>query len=192
MIYNYLSVLLKIFSNAVNAILFVVVVFSSIKLILKIISLIKFYVKENKDIKRLKEGKLSLSDLNNLSPKEFQLWCASFLKKEGFIDVSMNYDDTCKNIICSKNDDTYYAKCIKCYQCKDMNHFVTTEVCRQLVGAMVGDNIKKGIIVTTGSITKEAIDYISSLPESYSITVYDVKSLVNEYNESLIPTSVNV
>lgn len=191
MIYNYLSVLLEIFSNAVNTILFIIVVFSSIKLILKVISLIKFYVKESNDIKRLKEGKLSLSDLDNLSPKEFQLWCASFLKKEGFIDISINNDDSYNSILCSKNDDTYYAECIKSYEHRNINYSVNIEYCRKLVGAMIGHNIKKGIIITTGVVTKEAMEYISSLPESYSITVYDGKALINEYNEYLIPTSVN-
>ncbi|QGU94279.1 hypothetical protein GOM49_03355 [Clostridium bovifaecis] len=180
MIYNYLLELTKIISNFISTILLIFICISAIQLVYKLIGLIKLYHSEYKNIQRLKEGILTTTDLLNLSPKEFGHWAASFLEKQSFTDIVAASDgsDGGKDIICIRNDETYYVKCKGCSQ----YNFVDIEATRRLLGTMEIDGVKNGIIITTGMVTEKAINYIYSLPKPYSIIVYDGKSLINEYN----------
>lgn len=49
---------------------------------------------------------------------------------------------------------------------------------QEFVGLMHHDNIKKGLILTTGYFSKEAIDYVSTLPEDYKIELIDGDNLM--------------
>lgn len=180
MIYNYLLELTKIISSFISSILLIFIFISTMQLIYKLIGLMKLYHSEYKNIERLKEGILTTADLHDLSPKEFEHWSASFLEKQGFTDIIVNSDspDAGKNIICSRNDEIYYVECKRYSQCNSID----MEVTRKFLGAMEGDGIKNGIIITTSMVTEKAINYIYSLPKPYYIIVYDGKALVKEYN----------
>lgn len=193
MIYNYFFQLGKIVANFISTILLFFIAISAIKLISIIISMIKTYRQEFRNIERLKSGTINTEDLHNLSPREFEYWSANFLEKQGFtnINVTCSGADGGKDIICEKNDEIYYVECKRYSNSQKAYFHVDEEIVRKLIGAMEGDKIKNGILITTGIITKDALDYISSLPESYSLTVYDGKALVNEYNSLVNPTLVN-
>lgn len=189
MIYNYITSLLMLLANFISFLLLIPISILIIKTIYRLINLVKTYKKENLHIEMLKEGMLTIDDLKYLSPKEFEHWCALFLKKQGFTDVIISpYDpDGGKDIVCKRGTETYYVEC-KRYS---KSNFVDVEVARKLVGAMEIDEIKNGIIITTGLLTEKAIDYIYSLPNPYSITIYDGASLVKEYNNLVSSSLVN-
>ncbi|WP_186429649.1 restriction endonuclease [Clostridium sp. BSD9I1] len=136
------------------------------------------------DINRLKHGIVRVNDLHdNLTPNEFEHWCGEFLEKEGFLDVFVTAKgpDGGKDIICRKGNDKCYVEC-KRYAYSDNAKFkVDDNIVRKLIGAMVGDNITNGIIITSGVFTDEAINYIITLPSRYKFDFYDGKDLVEEY-----------
>lgn len=193
MIYNYIIALGKILADFINTFLLIVIAISAIRLIYKIITLIKIYRNEYEDVERLKSDLLNINDLHNLSPKEFEYWCANFLEKEGFTDITVTCSgaDGGKDIVCKKDDGIYYVECKRYANSDSTYNFVDTEIPRKLIGAMRGDNIKNGIIITTSKVTKEAENYINSLPEPYSLTLYDGEAIIKEYKESLTSCAVN-
>ncbi|MFU0824667.1 restriction endonuclease [Clostridium sp.] len=189
MIYDYITSLSMLLANFISFLLLVPISISIIKTIYRLINLVKTYKKESIHIEILKEGILTTDDLEDLSPKEFEHWSALFLEKQGFTDiiVSPYGPDGGKDIVCKRGTETYYVECKK----YSKSNFVDVEIARKLVGAMEVDEIKNGIIITTGLLTKRAIDYIYSLPKPYSITVYDGASLVKEYNNLVGSSLVN-
>ncbi len=52
---------------------------------------------------------------------------------------------------------------------------------QKLIGAMVGDGVKRGMIITSAGFTKEAKEYISRINErGYRIEMIDGDSLMSQ------------
>ena len=71
----------------------------------------------------------------------------------------------------------------KLQKARDYEEPLTTGTVQKLVGAMVGDRVKKGLLLTTGELTEEARRYIERLPVSYKITVLDGQSLMEKIHD---------
>ncbi|HAK42594.1 MAG TPA: hypothetical protein DCM59_07695, partial [Clostridium sp.] len=58
--------------------------------------------------------------------------------------------------------------------------FIGRVICQKLVGAMVANNIKKGIIVTTGSVSPNALEYIGMLEANsdLSLKIYTMDNIL--------------
>jgi len=58
--------------------------------------------------------------------------------------------------------------------------FIGRVICQKLVGAMMANNIKKGIIVTTGSVSPNALEYIRKLVENseLSLEIYTMDNIL--------------
>lgn len=183
--YDYIATLLGTLVAFVCTILLVVIIIKFSRLILKTANILKIYRREYSEIEELKNGSISLDDLHNLSPSEFEHWCATFLEKEGYIDIVVTSEksDGGKDIICKKCDETYYIECKRYSYSKKAKHFVDIEVVRKLLGSMEGDGVTNGIIITSGIVTHEALEYSNTLPSPYSIDIYDGKDLIKEYNK---------
>jgi HJR/Mrr/RecB family endonuclease len=136
------------------------------------------------NIKRLKQGIIQIEDLHELTPTEFEHWCGSFLDKEGFynIYVTPKDSDDGKDIICRKTNEVYYVECNRFVLNQATKYQIDVEIVKQLIGSMVSDKITNGIIITSGIFTKEAINYIETLPKLYKVLMYNGKDLVNDYN----------
>lgn len=99
---------------------------------------------------------------------EFEKFCTWLFKKTGqykSVELTQAVGDGGKDIIL--NGDTY----VECKRYSEgngdyANLEVGREICQKLVGAMVGDGIKKGIIVTTGVIHKNAWDYLKNIEKN--------------------------
>lgn len=181
--YYYLAIVFGTLFKFINTVLLIVIGFKFISLVFKTTNLIKMYRKEYEDIERLKQGSVNIHDLHNLSPLEFEHWCAQLLENKGYTDITVTApsNDGGKDIICKKGTDLCYVECKRFLYSTNADYFIDIEIVRKLIGAMEGDNISNGIIMTSGIVTQEVIDYVNSLPSTYSITIYDGKDLVSEH-----------
>lgn len=123
-------------------------------------------------------------ELYNLSPREFELWCGDFLKGKGYtgVTVSPPGPDGGVDIKCFYNEEEVYVECKRYYYKNNAPFKVDKDVVRKLVGAMEGNAIKHGMIITTGIATSGALEFIKTLPEEYTIDVFqgDTFDLVYE------------
>ena len=136
------------------------------------------------NIERLKHGIIKIEDLQELTPDEFEHWCERFLVKEGFYNIcaTPKGSEVGKDIICKKGNELYYVDC-KSFLYNQLD----IDIVKKLVGSMVSEKVTKGIIITSGTFTKEAIVYVKTLPSQYKILMYAGKDLVKDYNTLLDP-----
>ncbi|QGU00835.1 hypothetical protein SYNTR_2241 [Candidatus Syntrophocurvum alkaliphilum] len=157
---------------------FVAIIF--INLAEKAYTLIKAEVDRRENQTKLKYGLLSKKDIYNLEPYEFELWCANFLEKLDYssVEVTTEHYDGGKDIICEKDGEKVYVEC-KRYAYKGIYYNeISRDIIQKLVGAMVGDGIRKGIIMTTSKVSDRSREYINKLPPEYQIKVLDGDELI--------------
>lgn len=159
-------------------------VFPSVKFMYLVIDLVKAAIGNRKNLYRWKNGKVLLQDLHHLTPREFELWCGDFIKKLGYTDIvhSPSSADGGKDIICRKFGDTTYIECKRFGSSLGAPYKVDEQICKKLVGSMVHDGIKKGMIITTGIIDSAAIEYIKTLPQEYEIELLDGNDILRQYS----------
>jgi HJR/Mrr/RecB family endonuclease len=180
---SFVDVILNGISSLLKTILLTLIAILSCIRIRQLVMLIKDSKGKNEYIEDLKFGVLSKKDLLNYTPLEFEHWCAEFLVKKGFtnLQVTANGQDGGKDIICKKGHETYYVEC-KRYSYSNSSEFtVDLSAARKLVGAMEGDGIRKGIIITTGHATERALEYIKTLPKEYELSIIDGDELIQQY-----------
>lgn len=148
--------------------------------------------------KKFLYGVYSRRHLYDLTPREFEKWCAYLLRRLGYenvITTSANSDGG-KDILCTKNGEMYYVECKKFMYKELADHkkdmgcsenispsLVGREILQKLVGAMVGDKVYKGIVITTSDFNYNAIKYVSNLPSKYQVELIDGKRLCHMYEE---------
>lgn len=170
--------------NEIILILVISIIAYSIHLVIETFKYLKLRRLFTLDIDRLRHGIILVNDLHdNLTPNEFEHWCGEFIEKEGFLDVYVTAKgpDGGKDIICRKGNDKYYIECKRYVYSDNAKFKVDDNIVRKLIGAMAGDNITNGIIITSGVFTDEAINYMKTLPSRYKFQFYDGQDLVKEY-----------
>lgn len=162
----------------------------------KITKTINDNIEKNFKSDYLKYGFLSRYYLaKNLTPLEFEDFCKDILKDMGYKNLE-NFSESFEGGInlCStnKNKRTYIsAKLYGLIKNEDEEKLVKENVndeyekvgrpeAQKFIGALVHDEVKNGIIITTGDFTDEAKQYIESLPEDFSIILIDGISLTNK------------
>lgn len=123
-----------------------------------------------KDYGPLSEVDIKIAEylIEHMTGIEFEKFCTWLFKKTGqykSVELTQAAGDGGKDIIL--NGDTY-VECKRYTQgnCDYATLEIGREICQKLVGAMVGDGIKKGIIVTTGVIHKNAWDYLKNIEKN--------------------------
>lgn len=169
--------------ESINFFLTILLCLYIIKLIIETIKCLKIDKIYDEDMERLKHGDLLLDDIYNLTPMEFKNWCADFLWKEGYSDISVSSKglDGGKDIICKKGTDIYFVECKPYKYNKNAELKIDMNAAKELIGSMVGCNITNGVLITTGIFTEEALRYINTLPTNYNLQLYDGKDLVKKY-----------
>jgi len=147
----------------------------------------------------------SRRNLYDLTPREFENWCAYLLRRLGYRDVTTTSasNDGGKDIICKRDGKKIYVECKK-YMFKELAEHLNREnkysrsdnekgefseklvgrdILQKLVGAMVGDGVHRGIVITTSDFHANAIEYIMGLPEEYQVELIDGRTLCNMYEE---------
>lgn len=127
---------------------------------------------------------LSKKDLYNMDSVKYEKWCAGYLEKRGFdiIEVASERYAGGKDIICSKEGQTYYVRCVKAgvyYKdnpdkepnLNDDEYYVQfgRPMVQKLVGLMYHDGITNGLVSTTGYFSNEAYEYNDMIKEKYNI-----------------------
>ena len=143
--------------NIVNDILTIVVIISSLEVSLQ------FYTSEIK-------SKVQLSNFDNMDGHEFEFFCASLLRKNGYENVSVTSGsgDQGVDIIAYKDDIKYGIQC-KCYH-SDIGNKAVQEV-------YAGKNFYNcdvGVVMTNRYFTKSAIE----LAKKNRIHLWDRKKLI--------------
>ena len=160
-------------------------------------NLFQFISKSNKEkniIESSNLSKISLKDILLLTPLEFEIFCESYLSFAGYNNIEHVVADEFtgdggKDIICSKNNEKYYVECKRYSNKSDAPFLVDISIVRKLLGAMIGDNINKGIIITTGNITDDAKEFCNNLQSSFSIEFITGYDLLEMFKEETIDDS---
>lgn len=161
--------------------------FTLICILFLINPLTKFIKILSKTIKNIEKycAKLNLnSELHNLSPREFELWCAELLKAKGYknVTVSPSGVDGGVDIRCIVDDELIFVECKRYLFSRNAKYKVDADIIRKLVGAMEGSDVKSGMVVTTGIVTNDALEFIKTLPEEYAIDIIDGKVFDIDYH----------
>lgn len=161
--------------------------FSLICILLLINPLTKFIKILSKIIKNIEKyyAKLNLnSELHNLSPREFELWCGELLKAKGYKNVTVSPcgTDGGVDIRCILDDELIFVECKRYLLSHNAKYKVDANIVRKLVGAMEGSDVKRGMVITTGIVTNDALEFIKTLPEEYIIEIIDGKIFDMDYH----------
>ena len=150
-------------------------------LIGKLINQIFLYYKMHKKF----ENCNLLSNLAyRLTPHEFEIWCSEYLSNLGFTNIMVLPigPDAGKDIICEKNSEKFYIEC-KRYS---PNSYISSFQVEKLLGSMISDNIKNGLIITTGDLSKEAKDTLKKIKKPYNINVITSNELSLSYSKYIL------
>lgn len=150
-------------------------------LIGKLINQIYSYYKMHKKF----ENCNLLSNLaHRLTPHEFEIWCSEYLSNLGFTNIIVLPigPDAGKDIICEKNSEKFYIEC-KRYS---PNSYISSFQVEKLLGSMISDNIKNGLIITTGDLSKEAKDTLKKIKKPYNINVITSNELSLSYSKYIL------
>lgn len=150
-------------------------------LIGKLINQIYLYYKMHKKF----ENCNLLSNLAyRLTPHEFEIWCSEYLSNLGFTNIIVLPigPDAGKDIICEKNSEKFYIEC-KRYS---PNSYISSFQVEKLLGSMISDNIKNGLIITTGDLSKEAKDTLKKIKKPYNINVITSNELSLSYSKYIL------
>lgn len=176
---------LKQLSNFIVFVFFIITFKVCVDFIYSLYQLLKNVKFTQDNLKRWKQGIINIDDIHDLTPREFEFWCGEFISNLGYkkIEQSQMGPDGGKDIICFLNDEKTYVECKRYSYSKSAKFIVDVQICKKLVGAMVHDNVLRGIIITSGIIKEDCAEYIRSLPKEYSIELYDGSKIIKEYQE---------
>ena len=119
-----------------------------------------------------------------LTPHEFEIWCSEYLSNLGFTNIIVLPigPDAGKDIICEKNSEKFYIEC-KRYS---PNSYISSFQVEKLLGSMISDNVKNGLIITTGDLSKEAKDTLKKIKKPYNINVITSNELSLSYSKYIL------
>ena len=158
---------------------FIIILFSP--LIGKLIKNITIYYKSYKEFKK---SDLLYNLVHRLTPHEFEIWCSEYLSNLGFTNIMVLPigPDAGKDIICEKNSEKFYIEC-KRYS---PNSYISSFQVEKLLGSMISDNVKNGLIITTGDLSKEAKDTLKKIKKPYNINVITSNELSLSYSKYIL------
>lgn len=114
-------------------------------------------------IKKNKINAVIVEDINLLSGVEFEDVCEDLLIKMGFkTERTGKSHDGGIDIIAYNNQPLFSGKYI--IQCKRYSGSVGTSIIRDLYGVVTAESANKGILITTGYFTNDAISFATEKP----------------------------
>jgi hypothetical protein len=162
----------------------VMAIIPSLKLVYLFKELISVILNSNNNLRRWKRGYIVLEDIYNLTPKEFEFWCGEFISRLGYTKIiySPNKDEDTISLICRLYNEKVYVVCKKFLYTPATTSVINEDICKKLIGSMLHDGVKRGIIITSGIIADSAIKYINSLPKFYKFELLDGADIINQYS----------
>lgn len=134
-------------------------------------------------------------EIEHMDGREFEIfseWLFKNMKKYKSVTLTPAVNDEGKDLILTdENNNTIFVEC-KRYTDKATSteeFMIGREICQKLVGAIVADGIKKGIIITTGNVHQNAWDYIVKLDKKGEIDIEimkldDIMRAIQEINKA--------
>lgn len=121
---------------------------------------------------RRRYGYITKQDFYKFNSVELDSWFRMFVQDMGYeiIKVIPEEFDGSKELICRRGEENYYIK----WEPGDGDKAAM----QKLVGAMVVEKIKKGVIITVEKFTEQARLYVQSLSSDYSLELIDGDELI--------------
>ena len=168
-----------------------------VKILDFVFNLVNYIVKTKKEeqiIQNLSNSNISIKDIHSLTPLEFESFSSIFLKFMGYEDIehvpAIKYEgDGGKDLICFKNGIKHFVECKRYSYNSNAFFIIDLDVVRKLVGAMAGEGVTKGIIITTGHVSQGALDFAKNLPHPFSIDFFKGEDLLEMFKEDLVDDS---
>jgi restriction endonuclease Mrr len=126
---------------------------------------------------------LDLEELRELTQREFTLWCGRLFERFGYVvKIVEETDQSDCDLKISRNDDITIVDCRTCEEGRS----VTRAECQTLIGAMVGSQVKRGMILATGAFDPACEDYAQSL-QGMDLELIDGNELIETYRALRLP-----
>ena len=150
------------------------------------------------------------NDINSLSGSEFEQLCCSLISKMGFeVELTQASRDGGIDIIARNNQP--FVEGVYIVQCKRYSGVVGEPIIRDLYGVVSSERANKGILITTGTFTKDAVNFakgkqielidgtkLTSLLEAYQLnstvsqnvpsnlqSILEEEFYLDEYNDAI-------
>lgn len=166
------------------------IILLTLLLIRKILNFVDLKIQKYIKHEYLKYGFISRNYLaDNLNEHEFENWCEIFLDKMGYKNIyHLSAENKSPvNLACVIDNRTIYilTKLCKPKNAADNDNFesIGRPELQKFIGTMIQNQIQYGIIMTTGNFTKEAIEYVNTLPLKYSIKLIDGIDLIGKFRK---------
>lgn len=148
-------------------------------------------------IKDLDKIKHEIEYMEGRQFERFSEWLFKNIGKYKSVTLTPAANDEGRDLILIDADDnTIFVECKRYTENATVTEdfMIGREICQKLVGAMVADTIKRGIIITTGNIHQNAWDYIVKLEKNSDIrieiiTLDDIMRMIKKINS---PEVLNV
>lgn len=132
-----------------------------------------------------------LEDLRTMNGREFEFACADIFKYLGYkVEITQATNDEGKDLIL---DNSIYVEC-KCWE----EDNISRPILQKLVGAMVADNINKGIVITTSYFTDNAKEYMNKINKNKNVNIelklydlMDIRDILNEISKEEIKEEID-
>lgn len=145
--------------------------------------LLKVYYYQN-EMEKLSFDKFC-KGIESLTSSEFEEFTANLYSGLGYkVKLMPPGPDGGKDVILKDDNGFIYVEC-KHY----LKGMVGREICQKLIGAAIGDNIKRTIIFTCGKIHKNAYEYVEKINDSYNevkLEIIDIEKMYNLYIKSKV------
>ena len=126
-----------------------------------------------------------ISSLHALSPAEFEAWVAERLREAGFsVSVTGGPGDNGIDILARRRSELVAVQC-KRYR----TAVVGPQMVRELLGSMTAMSATRGILVTTGTVTRKAEQYASQ--QRHAIELWDGPYLVKRWGGAIPESSTS-
>lgn len=162
------------------------------KFIFKIIKSISLSMKFKSFTLLFKMDDLKRS-IMHLNPEEFEEFCANVYRKLGYkAKVTQFGNDGGKDVILSdKDNNVIYVECKRWHE--ECGREIGREICQKLIGSCASDGVKKAIIVTTGKIHRNAVEYQKTLnsTKSFDLQIVDFEELIFLYLKAYGVNKIN-
>ena len=126
-----------------------------------------------------------ISSLHALSPAEFESWVADRLREAGFsVSLTGGPGDNGIDILARRRSELVVVQCKRYRSAVVAGHMV-----RELLGSMTAVSATRGILVTTGTVTRRAEQYARQ--QKHTIELWDGPYLVQRWGGSIPHSSTS-
>lgn len=127
-------------------------------------------------------------NIDKLSDMEFKGFCKWLLEgSNAYSNIIINGPSNNSSfdlLLSSDDNENIYVKCQR-----GNDNLLNKNTCEILVGSMIGDNVKMGLILTTSDIEDSALDYINNINANSPVyisllTMKDILSMLNDFRKN--------